>query len=468
MKRFKKLVATVTAIALALSMGAVAAFGAGEGSITVQNPVAGQNYIAYKIFDVTYSGDSYAYSIDADSEWLKTVEGYEGISLSKSTDGNFVVSMNDKFGAAEFAAVLKGAVSGKTGVELAIADGKATATGLDLGYYFVTSTTGALCNLTTTNPAANINDKNDIPFDKVDSDDSVEVGQTVNYVITGKVPDTTGFTQYTYRITDSMSVGLTFNQDVKVEIGGAEIADATVVHADNGFTLDIPVVNYRDKIGAEIKVTYSALVNENAVAKVEQNKAQLEYTNGPDGSTAKTPEDVEKVYTAKLVIDKFASNKEDANDQTAKLAGAKFVLINNDTTDGDGDGIANDANTDRFYKYVDGKVTWVATQAEADVVTTDNNGSAEFKGLENGSYLLREVEAPAGYNMLTKDVEVTVSGTDADVTTLSIEADVANSTGAELPSTGGMGTTILYAVGAALVLGAGIALVVKRRMASSK
>ena len=102
---------------------------------------------------------------------------------------------------------------------MAVADGKATATGLDLGYYFVTSTNGALCNLTTTDPAVTIHDKNDMPFKKEVDKTNVDVGQAVTFKITGKVPDYTGFTKYTYLITDTMTNGLTFKDDVKVMVG---------------------------------------------------------------------------------------------------------------------------------------------------------------------------------------------------------------------------------------------------------
>ena len=185
----------------------------------------------------------------------------------------------DAFSAPAFAVALKAAVAGKTGTTLTVENGKATSTGLELGYYFVSSTNGALCNLTTTNPSVTIHDKNDMPFDKVDDKESVDVGETVTYTITGKVPDYTGFETYTYLITDEMSTGLTFNGvgTVKVTVGGTDVTADCTIAADetntNKFTVSIPVMEY--DIGAEIKVTYTATVNENAVAKVENNKATI-------------------------------------------------------------------------------------------------------------------------------------------------------------------------------------------------
>ncbi len=94
---------------------------------------------------------------------------------------------------------------------------------MDFGYYFVTSSTGALCNLTTTAPIAEINDKNDVPFIKTADKTTADIGEIVQYELTGKVPDTTGFNTFTYLITDNMSAGLTFRDDVVLTISGAAV-----------------------------------------------------------------------------------------------------------------------------------------------------------------------------------------------------------------------------------------------------
>ena len=201
-----KTVARIASLLLALVMVfglSVTAFAAETGTITVDNPIAGHTYTAYKIFDVVYDAEGhYSYTIDSSNEWFTTVQAYateaNGLTLTQANGSTtYIVTTTNAFSAPDFAVALKAAVTGKTGgITLNVADGKATATDLDLGYYFVTSTSGALCNLTTTNPDATIHDKNDVPFDKVDDKTSVEVGETVNYTITGKVPDTTGFTTY--------------------------------------------------------------------------------------------------------------------------------------------------------------------------------------------------------------------------------------------------------------------------------
>ena len=97
-------------------------------------------------------------------------------------------------------------------------------------------------------------------------------------------------------------------------------------------------------------------------------------------------------------------------------------------------------------------------------MTTDENGEAKFEGLEDGTYELIEVVAPAGYNLLTAPVEATVSGSDTDTTTLSVSKTIENNSGTVLPSTGGIGTTIFYVVGSILVVAAGVLLITKKRM----
>ena len=471
-----KLLSVLLALLLVFALSA-GTFAAETGTITVDNPIAGQTYTAYKIFDVTYNADktNYAYSIEKTSPWYDTVNTYaktenSGLTLTVSASDNniYVVTIDTvNFSAPKFAAALKAALANITDNGIELEGDKPTATGLGLGYYFVTSTNGALCNLTTTNPSVTIYDKNDITFEKTDDDESVEVGQVVHYTVTGKVPDTTGFTSYTYKITDVMSEGLTFEKDVVVKVDGVELANNlyTLSYGTNDFELAIDVMQLQKKVAKTIEVTYSATVNEQAVSKIEKNKAILTYSNNPADSTeTRTIEEVETVYTAKVVIDKFEKDNE-----TKKLAGAQFVLINDGTKNPDG--TANDTNKGKFYKLENGEVSWVDSQSDATVVTTDANGAGSFLGLEDGDYKLREIAAPDGYNLLTADVNVTINGVNAtttDLSSLTVTKNVENATGLQLPSTGGMGTTLFYVLGSVLLLGAVVLLVVRRRMRTEK
>ncbi len=466
MKKTTKIFAVVLAILMTFAMTLTAS--AANGSITVDNPIEGQDYTAYKIFDVVYNDNgNYSYSIDSSSDWFATVKAYADVADNSlvltpaaSNANLYIVEINGNFVPASFAAALKDANVSATGTALTVADGKASATGLDLGYYFVTSTTGALCNLTTTDPTAVIHDKNDVPFTKVVDDANPEVGQVITFTVTGKVPSTTGFADFDYVISDTMTEGLTFDfASVTVTVGGAALAEDkyTLTEGTNGFELDIDVMNIQDKVAQDIVVTYSATVNEKAVGVISNNTAVLEYNNNPTSveTTQTLPIEVE-LYTSQIIIDKFA-----ADDEETKLAGAEFVLYK------EVEGVKS------YYKYdaENDVVSWVADIADATVVVTDENGAATIIGLEDGEYKLQETKAPEGYNLLKSDVTITIDGsaaTKADLSTLTVEADVANSTGLELPETGGIGTTIFYIVGGILVIGAAVLLITKKRMGTAK
>lgn len=456
MKTMKKLTCVMVALVLMLAL-CVTAFAAGTGSITVDNPSNGVTYTAYKIFDVVYNTDktAFSYTIAGSSPWYSVVDAYakttdSHLTLAKAaSEDTYIVTTTAGFSAAKFSAALKAAVEGKVGIPLTVADGKATASGLDLGYYLVVGANNALANLTTTNPSVTIHDKNDVPFDKTDDATDVELGQVVHYTITGKVPDTTGFTEYVYSISDKMSEGLTFNKDVTVEVGGKPLASDNYVlsYAASGidFLLTIKVMDIQDKVTQPIVVKYTATVNENAIAKISENDAKLVYSNDPTNSKNHGEiTDHEKVYSSKIVIDKY-----DANDASKKLGDAEFVLKNSEG---------------KFYKYDTSanKVVWVDTQKDADVFVTTTDGKANINGLKDGIYTLIETKAPAGYNLLSETIKVVVAGSDTDTTKLTYKVDVGNSTGSLLPGTGGIGTQIFYIAGAALLLGAVVVLLVKK------
>lgn len=199
----------------------------------------------------------------------------------------------------------------------------------------------------------------------------------------------------------------------------------------------------------------------------------MTYSNDPAHDTTTTVTDKEYVYSAEIVIDKYAG-QEDVADTSKKLAGAEFVLYK------------EEAGVKSYYKYTaaagetPAKVEWVAKAADATVVTTDANGAAEFNGLKNGTYQLLEIKAPTGYNLLTDPVEVDINVELADdkiltegeivacEVNLSVTKQVENNTGVELPSTGGMGTTIFYTVGGLLMAAAVVLLITKKKLSNEQ
>lgn len=467
MKTMRKLFTVLLALAMTLAL-AVSAFAADTGSITITNPQGDHTYTAYKIFDVTYSGDNYSYTISGTEAAFNTVKTYadvaaNGLNLTAVANTNkYNVSIGAGFSAASFAQHLKtNAGSLGTGTAFTKVDNTMKASGLALGYYFVSGTSGAVCELATAKDIQ-IRDKNEVPqIEKSvdDNDGTVEIGQVLTYTITGKVPSTKGYTEFTYQVTDTMTEGLTFNNDVKVAIGGTDVtADATITNNENGFVASVNMTKYQDKIDAPVLITYTATVNEKAIqSEKETNTATLKYSNNPADKTSFKESSVEvEVFSFNIVINKYATGNENT-----KLEGAKFVL--------------KKAANGPYYKYdaATKAVTWVDDKSAATEVSTDANGAARFDGLQAGTYSLEETVAPAGYNQLTKDIIIvldktgsaTINGAaSAPGTDHSLTTGVANSTGTVLPETGGTGTVIFVALGALAVICAGVFLVTNKRM----
>lgn len=469
MKTTKKLFALLFTLVMAVSMGITAFAANNDGSITITNPEAGKNYEAIKIFDVTYFGENYSYSINSTDTAFATVKAYaddttNGLTFTANSGTKYIVTVDGSvFSAAKFAAYLKeNEVSLGTGKTFSAFGETMKVENLSYGYYFVKGTSGAICELLTSNPAREIYDKNETPdIEKTSdaADSTVEVGQTVNFTITGKVPSTKGYTKYTYKVTDTMTDGLTLNADsIVLSIDGVNVSigNDNIIKNTSGFELTIPVENYQNKVGKAIVITYSAVVNEKAIHNVKDtNTAKLTYSNNPSTTNIdETEEQKVDFYTFNIAVDKYKSGSEDT-----KLSGAKFVLKNAD-------------GKFYFWNTADKKVQWKDTQAEATEVTTAANGDASFEGLKAGTYYLVETEAPAGYNTLKDAVAVvinaggsaTVGGNSTTVTNTVIDTPVANSTGTILPETGGIGTVIFIVVGALAVIGAGIFLVTNKRM----
>lgn len=482
----KKIFAVILFVVMIMTLSA-GALAAGEYSITVNNvsdsiSIDGNTYSAYKLFDVDYDlgNNAFNYAIDEDFAGFTYAGNTENLDLVAYVETLAAESdeLND-FAEAVYAYAQTNSIPADNS---ATADGESTTIVLDnAGYYLVfgtataeEETVTAAIALTTTKPTATVNVKADAPsINKVivDGDETKataeDVGNTVKFTLSSKVPTMKGYDTYKYIIHDTMSSGLTFDPaSVVVTIGSTTLATgAYTVDTDvapETFTLTIADLTAYTE-GDDIVVTYSAALNENALITAnESNTVKLEYSNNPNNEdeTGETPEDKVYVYDFDIVIDKYVKGNE-----TTKLAGAKFVLYK-ETAEGN-----------LYYKLDGTTVTWVSDATDATVATTNADGFASFTGVDKGAYKLEETDAPAGYNKLSAPIAVEITATFNEDGTLAstnttqdsngqyfFEADVENSTGNELPTTGAMGTTIFYVIGALLMTVSVVVLVSKKKV----
>lgn len=489
MKKFMALIATLT-LALAMAVPAFAASGtaSSNGTITIDNAVTNTTYKAYRIFDLeSYDTNKDAYSYKLSTKWenfpeyTTTIDGNE-VSAKDffSVNSAGYIEWNDakKGAGADFAKLAKAFVD-KNNIEC---DAKETATGatvtftdLTLGYYLVDTSLGSLCSLDTTAPSVTIKEKNsDTTIEKkivIDGDEKVDsnsagIGDTVNFEITITVKDGA---PTDYVLHDKLS-GLTFDSDsLKVKVGTRELTANTdytlVANPTDGDSFDVKFKDGKLKPNDVVVVTYSATVAANATiaGAGNTNKAKLEY-NGKHSTEEETT-----TYVWKLNVHKYALNS--TNNEVA-LSGAKFVLYR------------MDGDTKKYAKLTNNKIDgWVNDKGNATTLETSGTGDILIEGLNEGTYYLEETEAPAGYNKLTEPIEVEITATtsvtsgsetvqykNSSETSYTPATDatvkVLNSAGTQLPSTGGIGTTLFYVIGGGLMAVAAVLLVTKKRMNS--
>lgn len=488
MKKLMTLLAVLT-LALAMAVPAFAESGTASstGMITIDNAVTSTTYKAYRIFDLeSYDTNKDAYSYKLSTKWgnfpdyITTIDGNE-VSAKDffSVNSAGYIEWNDakKGAGADFAKLAKAFVD-KNNIEC---DAKETATGatvtftdLTLGYYLVDTSLGSLCSLDTTEPSVNIKEKNsDTTIEKkivIDGDEKVDsnsagIGDTVNFSITITVKDGD---PKNYVLHDKLS-GLTFDSDsLKVKIGATTLTPNTDYTLEttptDGDSFDVKFTNGKLKPNDVVVVTYSATVAADATIAGAGNKntANLEY-NGKHSTKEETTTYVWKLNVHKYTLD--STNKEVA------LSGAKFVLYRMDGGD------------KKYYaKLTGGKIdSWVTNQSDATTLETSGEGDILIEGLNVGTYYLEETEAPVGYNKLTKPIEVKITATpDATGVSETVEyrnqndstytpatnaiVKVLNKAGTQLPSTGGIGTTLFYVIGGVLMAVAAVLLVTKKRM----
>mgnify|MGYP005755605447 CR=1 FL=1 len=483
MKKFKRL----SSIAMAAVMTAAMTSPAFAATITVNDAVDGETYKLYKIFDYVSNetGDAYSYTMPSSSEWKTVVEEYtfdddsnEGtaeikaftLTPAQNDPNTLVVAVNEAFDsdleAADFAAHLSNNLSGKTLYEEGTAsENKVTFdVGDSLGYYFVDTTTGALCSLFNNETDQELKEKNELPEVVKKIVVNSETGEEEVEATTASINDSIKFritvtdgkgTDQGITIHDVMDDGMTLdgnitvtNNAVDVEEGNYEIKTSDLSD-DCTFevVLSAAYVQTLDK-GDEVVVEYNAVLNKDA--EIALNSATNDNTVSLSYSKQTIPGNTVKVSTYQFDLVKVDTSKK-------LLTGAEFELY--DAATG-GNKIPVMKVEEGVYRVLDKKAVETEAVIEAGEVT--------IKGLGNGKYYLEEIAAPEGYNPLTARHEVKINGANIDATSdngvYTNGVLVENRTGSILPSTGGIGTTIFYAAGIVLMAGA-VFFVVRRKRA---
>ena len=467
------------------------------GTITITNAKEGETYKLYKILNLesySYTGNdkgngNYAYTLTGDTKWDNFIET-KATEYFKFDDTNKYLTWEgatDDARVKEFAQLaLKYARTESNNVQplQKVEKTKSSTVKFDklgLGYYLVDSSVGSLCVLNTTNPDLTIAEKNGVPSVEkgvkniqngtYGTSNNASIGDTVyfkttitaqpgaqNYVLHDKMTEGLTFDKNSVNVTlhkkaTNVDETLGTNADYNVEITNLEKTDPKCTFHIN-FTQTLC-----DRLAANdtITVTYSATLNENAVIAGEGNKneTKLKY-----GDSQETQPSVTNTKTFEMNVFKFYKDKKNSDKETG-LADAVFTLSKK--SDGtEPIKLTKTNENSNIYK--------VNNNGTITDITTPGDGKFTIQGLGAGTYYLTEIKQPDGYNKLAKSVKVEIDVNGAItvdgklITGVDKLVKVENKTGTVLPSTGGTGTTMIYLVGAVLVLGSGVVLVAKRRV----
>lgn len=500
MKHARKLASLLLALVMVFAL-ATTAFAQdvtltnGEGSITISNAAKGETYTIYKLFDATVSADgssiAYTGTVPASLSTYFTADKNGYISATPAAKEGENMSEGLKTALKTWAET---AIPTKT----AESDGSAlNFNGLAYGYYVVTTTQGQqLISVDSTMKDVTIVDKNSsTPNDlhKTAANKDVSIGDTVTYTVSFKTSNYYGAGTeakeiVSYTIEDTLPDFLS-NVTVTRIIVDNDGNDTTTDDQDDvtaPFTNKKIVIDWYDEgksqfkynNGATVTITYTAKVTDKAVIDGNGNTNKVTVTWTTKGSDQPDPN--KKIDTEETIFT-YAIALKKVNNEGKALSGAifEFPFYVKSTPD---------ANGAYIYAGID------SAEGLTKQITTPPDGVIVVKGVKTGSYDIKEIKAPDGYNRLTTSVIVNATKTSETTTSKTVYLDengdptdeitetvvkvelaniaatavvVVNKAGTELPSTGGMGTTVFYVLGAVLVLGAVVLLVTKKRMSDA-
>lgn len=467
MKKLSKVLVLVLSTIMVLAMSAsvfaqTVEVGGGTGSITITNAAQGKTYSIYKLFDAKVSGSgenakiSYTVptgkELPADNTWF-AVDAAGNVSAKEGAD---ITSDAFKTWAKEFGT--------QVGETVTAADNTVKFDKIPFGYYFVESSLGGLLTVDSTAPDAEVIDKNPtepvIPDEfKTAGDTTAQLGDdvdfTVQFTATNYVTKNKETTQVTEYVVEDNPTALAIDKNsIKVEINNADkTADQYVdIDVTNGkMTITLQWAKDANEDGvretiypaeSDVKITYTAKVTKvGADAAGIKNAATVKYN------------DTEKTTEVEIDTYKMTVNKVDGK-TNEPLTDAQFELYRR------GEGSA--LTPVNLVKISDTEYRVATDEDETTVDHIVAGTGVVIKGLDGAdTYELKETVAPEGYNVLTENEVVPMNNADQTVT-------VKNNAGTELPSTGGIGTTIFYILGSLLVVGCGIVLVSRKRMQNNK
>ena len=507
-KTIQKLMAALLAVAMVCAMAipafatdgdATAAAATGTGSITIENAVTNQTYKIYRILNLEYHADTNSYRYTANGAWEDFIlRENNNFKLDKETGAVTWINTNPENNGTAIQQIANSAGKYAEYTPNNVQeDGSAKANGitltfsnLPLGWYLVVSDLvdldkGALCSIDTTDPTVEIREKNSnstldksiLEGDQLLSVNNAGIGDVVNFQLDIVVKDGQ---PKGYVVHDKMSEGLTFNSNsVSVSLlrhsdgnasGNLTTGYTLDTHPGDGCTFEVKFDDGTLKPNDAVTISYTATVNNKAViaGSGNTNEAYLQYNNNKT-----TVKHTTTTYVWGMGVRKFANLGNGDTDHA--LADAEFKLYKGADADKKYAAFSTATTVDGTSVY---KLTnWVTDAATATAVVTPASGNIKLEGLDEGTYYLEETKAPVGYNKLTAPIIVVIKSTlptaggDASYTVKYGEttpADhvvrVENKAGVELPSTGGMGTTLFYVIGGGLMVAAIVLLVTKKRM----